>query len=381
MRRQRIRVLAVFLLLCSLMVSALTGCGMGSRGSSSAGGEAGGSQGAEAYYAGKTIEIIVPFEEGGGTDTFFRFLVPYLEKHIPGSPKVVIKNMPGGESITGANWFHQNARKDGTVLLGTSASTVFPYLLGRHEVQYDFSRYEPVLVSAVGGVMYTSPSTGIQKPADLRNPATELVYGGISATGLDLVPLLAFELLELTPKVVMGFEGRGPARLAFERGETNIDYQTSPAYIANVKPLVDEGKAIPLMTFGVMNRPGQLDRDPLLQDIPTVQEVYQEMFGKEPTGPLWTAYLAFAAAGFSYQKALWAPEGTPQQALDALAEGVQAMAADPDFQSKAQEAVGGYPIYTGKQIGDAVRQALSIPNDVREYVRNLLQNKYSVDFE
>ena len=36
---------------------------------------------------------------------------------------------------------------------------------------------------------------------------------------------------------------RDHARLMFERGEANIDYQTSSAYIKNVLPLVERGEA------------------------------------------------------------------------------------------------------------------------------------------
>jgi hypothetical protein len=51
-----------------------------------------------------------------------------------------------------------------------------------------------------------------------------------------------FRLLGFDVQYVFGFQGRGDGRLAFERGETNIDYQTSSAYIRNVVPLVEEGR-------------------------------------------------------------------------------------------------------------------------------------------
>ena len=50
-------------------------------------------------------------------------------------------------------------------------------------------------------------------------------------------------------QAVMGYEGRGPARVAFEQGESNIDYQTTSGYLSNVVPLVEEGKAIPLFLW------------------------------------------------------------------------------------------------------------------------------------
>jgi tripartite-type tricarboxylate transporter receptor subunit TctC len=42
-----------------------------------------------ADFAGKTIEIIVPAGEGGGTDLWARFYVPVLQDYLPGNPTVV----------------------------------------------------------------------------------------------------------------------------------------------------------------------------------------------------------------------------------------------------------------------------------------------------
>ena len=43
---------------------------------------------AESFYAGKTIEIIVPAGAGGQMDTGTRLLSKYLERFIDGKPKV-----------------------------------------------------------------------------------------------------------------------------------------------------------------------------------------------------------------------------------------------------------------------------------------------------
>ena len=176
------------------------------------------------YFAGKTIEIIVPFGAGGGTDIETRFLAPFFEKHIAGNPRVVVFNRSGGGSILGANLYMLSAKPDGLQILATSGSTVIPYILSVPQVQYDFKRWRLIKVNGVGGVVYVSPGTGIRRPEDVLKPAQPLVYGGIGAQNLDLAMVLAFELLGMNVRSVFGFEGRGPARLAFERGETNIDY-------------------------------------------------------------------------------------------------------------------------------------------------------------
>ncbi len=331
------------------------------------------------YYQGKTIELVVPFAAGGGTDLYARFVAPYLEKHIEGNPKIVIRNMVGGESIIGANWFQQNAKPDGLMLLASSASTTLPYMLGRPEVKYNVTKWKLAGVNATGGVLYSSPKNGATVE-QLRKPPKSLTYGGISATGLDLVPLLSFELLGLNVKTVLGFEGRGPSRLAFERGETNIDYQTTSAYQASVIQLIKEQKATPLASFGVIDSKGQLERDPVVGDLMHVGELYEKIHGKKPEGPAWRAYLAFNSAAFAYQKAIWAPEGTPTEAMEALYKAYANMAKDPEFIQKGKEVIGGYPTLVGKDVEQALRSTMAIPDDVRKWVTELLKNKYNVKF-
>ena len=331
------------------------------------------------YYAGKTIEILVPFGAGGGTDIETRFLVPFFGKHTAGNPRVAVRNMPGGGSITGTNWYAQNAKPDGLQMLATSGSTVIPFILGVPQVKYDFTKWKLVKVNGVGGVVYVSPRTGIKKPEDLLKPAQRLVYGGISATGLDLTTLLLFELLGMDVRAVLGMEGRGPARLTFERGETNIDYQTTPAYLTQVVPLVKEGKAIPIMSMGFVNERGQMVRDPAAPDLPTPSEVYEVLHKRKPDGLLqWKAYQSLVSASFSFQKALWVPEGTPAKALGALHEAIDKMNRDPQFGAESQKVLEGYPIFRGDQVEAAVHRSMSVSPDVKKFVTDLLRQKYNV---
>ncbi len=200
------------------------------------------------YYAGKTIEIIVPFSPGGGVDIQSRFMALFFEKHLPGNPRVVVRNMTGGGGILGMNFFAANAKPDGTQMLALSGgASVNPYVLGVPAVRYDFRQWRLVATNGGGGVIFASPRTGVRKPEDLLKPAQPLVYGGLSPTALDLTVLLVLELLGVNARAVFGFEGRGPVLLAFERGEVNIDHQTTAVYRSQVLDLVKEGKAIPLM--------------------------------------------------------------------------------------------------------------------------------------
>src|SRR5687768_16503996 len=79
-----------------------------------------------ADFSGKTIEFVIPFATAGGSDVWARFFAPYLSESLPGKPTVVVKNVPGGGSITGTNQFVQRAKPDGLSILGTSGSTSCP---------------------------------------------------------------------------------------------------------------------------------------------------------------------------------------------------------------------------------------------------------------
>src|SRR4051794_35332110 len=56
-------------------------------------------QGQEEFYKGKQITIIVGYGTGGGYDVYARVLARHIGKYLPGSPSVVVQNMPGAGSL------------------------------------------------------------------------------------------------------------------------------------------------------------------------------------------------------------------------------------------------------------------------------------------
>ena len=173
-------------------------------------------------YAGETVEMMIPLAEGGGTDTWARFVATELTHEVPGSPGLAPVNDDGGEGILGTNHFMSSARSDGTEVLVSTASTVVPYLLDMPSVRYDFSDLRPILANGTGAVVYARTGAGVKGPADLVDRDRPLVFGGIAATSLDLTTLLAFDLLGADVKATFGFEGRGPVNLALQRGEVIV---------------------------------------------------------------------------------------------------------------------------------------------------------------
>jgi len=334
-----------------------------------------------ADFSGKRIELIIPFGTGGGSDNWARFLAPRLQAELPGKPVIVVKNVPGGGSITGTNQFADRASPDGLTVIGTSGSTQFPYLLGDRRVKYEYKDWHVILATPTGGVVYAQASLGAKSADDLKElRGKRLIYGSQGATALDLLMSLSFEILGLEVKPVFGMKGRGPARLAFERGESTLDWQTTAAYIRSVQPLVDKGTAVPLFTYGAVDDSGNLVRDPTFPNLPHFGEAYEKMHGKKPRGPAWNAWKAFFVAGFAAQKMIFLPKGTPRDVVDAWRQAADRMVRAPDFAQAAKKALGNVDQGTGRRAETLAKLATEVDPKATGWVRDWLTRKFNVKF-
>ncbi|MEO1277115.1 MAG: tricarboxylate transporter [Pseudomonadota bacterium] len=328
---------------------------------------------------GETVEWIIPFSESGGSAKWANFYAPLLSEALPGQPTVVVKFMPGAGSTKGANFFQEQEYEDGTLIFGSSGSTQFPYLLGDPRVRYEYNDWNVVLASGTGGVAYLPPDLAAKFDGDADDlKDVDFIYGSQGATRLDLVPLLAWEMLGLQVEPVFGIKGRGDGRLMFERGEANIDYQTSSGYLNGVTPLVADGKAVPMMTWGALDDDGNIVRDPTFPDIPTFKEVCEATAGCETAGERWDAWKAFFVAGFPAQKMVFLPAGAPQEAIDAYAAAFEAVKARPDFAEISAKRLGKYPQMTGPKAAAAMQSATGVPAEAKAFVIGWLADRYGV---
>ena len=334
---------------------------------------------AAADFSGKRIEWIIPYGTGGGSNRWARFYQPRLQKHLPGAT-LAVKNMPGASSTKGSNFFARRAGTDGLMWLGTSGSTQFPFLLDDRRVKYDYADWEVILATPVGGIVYVNPELGVTaatREGMKKLQKTQLKFGSQGATSLDLVPLLAFDILGLNVKPVFGMKGRGPSRLAFERGEFKIDYQTTPAFIKRVTPLVKAGKAVPLMTWGMLDDNGDLIRDPTFPDLPHVGEVYETMHGKKPAGPAWRAWRTFMAAGYPAQKMIFVKKGTPADIVAALRKAAADTVNEPGFKEAAAKALGNYPQAVGDKAQVLKKVATTVSPESKKWVKAWLKRRFN----
>jgi len=335
-----------------------------------------------ADFSGKQITMIVPYKEGGGSTIHARVYAPMLEKFLPGNPKIIIRNISGGGSVKGINYFYENAKPDGMMFASTGTGTMFQYILKDASVKYPLTEFIPFLTSPFGLVVYGRKDLGLT--GDIKGDIAKLaaakpIYGGANATSSDLPALFSLDLLGIKLNTVFGLSSSG-ARTAFERGEVQLNYDNAASWSKKVKPLIDDGVAVPLFTFGFEDDNGNIIRDPQMPDIPTFFEVYEEVKGKNLTGvelKIWKSLFGIRVMG---SKMFQLPPGTPSDIVETYRTAMAKVLESEDFKDKTvQKVVGVYQQKLGKVSEKILADAVDMDENTRKWLKTWLKETHDVN--
>lgn len=328
----------------------------------------------------ETVRIIVPFSEGGGTDTFAHLVARHLGKHLPGNPQVVVDNIAGMGGVTGSNAFAAGSSADTLTLLAASGHLKLRAMLGLRGLELDFAELEPLLAAPMGHVTVIAAGSGISSATDIRKLGGRLTKGINDPIG-QIESLITLEMFDLEYRPVPGFGGRGETLLAFERGELSVNTQATPVYLARLESLVRLRRVMPLYAIGFMDDEGHSIPDPAVPDLVTAPQLYQRVFGRAPAGPVWEAFRLVVPLVQQARASLWMHGNLPPEQARTVRAAVEAMVRDAAFHSDANERLGGYPVLYGHEL-QRIRRALSATRpEVLDYLRQFLKRRYGVEFE
>ncbi|MDH4571021.1 tricarboxylate transporter [Salinicola acroporae] len=326
-----------------------------------------------------TLTWTVPFGVGGGTDVWARFMSHWMAQSLPSHPAIVVDNVPGGGSITGTNLFYTRAQPNGEEMLVTSASTQFPAMLQDPRVRFDYAKWTPIIAAPTGGVVYVQPRFGKETAEILDNLREEPTkFAMQTPTGLEMPVMLAFDMLGLAVEPVFGMRSRGEGRLAFERGEAGVDFQTTSAYFSSVTPLVESGQAVPLFSLGVMNEEGVIVRDPAFPDLPTFSELYLAQPGASRDDVAYEVFHKFFASGYALQKLLLVPKQVDAELLGRYRAAAKDLTTNEAFIAAARQQVGPYEPVVGEVAAKQLASAMELSDARRQWVVDWLKDRYGV---
>ena len=339
---------------------------------------------AEVSFKGKTVTIVVPFKEGGGSDVLSRLFQPLLQKYLPGNPKVIVYNRPGGAATKGSNYFERKAKPDGLTVIAVSTSTMVSQTLGGGKAKYDVRKWRPVWVVPQDTVFYARPETGV-KGKNLADDIRALrksgmVFGAKNATSAELRGLFTFELLGIkNVKVVLGLSS-GKQRKALMRGELTVNYDSAGSFNKKVKKHAKKGKVIPFMTLGIPQPDGSVKKGNVFPDLPIALDGYRKLHnGKNPSGPIYEAWKNIITMGVSASKGLALPRGTPDDIHEAWTVTIENILKDKTFMTRGRKIVGEYPFALRKDAAAIYKNAVQIEPASRAWMKDWILKKFGVD--
>lgn len=329
---------------------------------------------ADVDFSDKTITWVVPFKEGGGTSRFARFIQPFLTKYLPGNPDIQIMHIPGGGAIKGSNYFQKNAKPDGTFIFGCSTSVIVNVATGNPLVKYNLSEYKPVLLLPQNTHWFTRADLA-NGPHDLSKLQERdlMLYALKTPASADLFHIWVFDKLGLKgAKPIPGLSSSGGYQ-AFLRGEIHISSHGAANYVKKVKPEIDKGGVVDLMTLGIIGADGVVSRNPLAPDAPTFPEMYEKANGKKLDGDDLEAFYSIGAAWSQASKSMLLPENTPDEIVKVFTEAASKMVNDPEFKEKATKALGPFPLIIGEEAGEIVKKAAIFSDTTKEQLNAVLK--------
>ncbi|MDB5642051.1 MAG: tripartite tricarboxylate transporter family receptor, partial [Hyphomicrobiales bacterium] len=274
------------------------------------------------FYKGKTITIYVGLSAGGGYDTNARLVGRHIGKYIPGSPTVVVRNMPGAGGLVMTNHVAQAAPADGTNIGAPQRGVPFEPLLG----QASKAKFDPRTLQWIGSVnsdtsvAMVHTRTGIKTWADLKSRETVIAGTGVGTESV-VIPYVLRNLMGLKFKVIAGFPGGNEMNLAMERGEVDGRGTFSWTSIKpHYKDMIESGKYRMLFQMGLRQHQD-------LKEIPLIVDLADDPETKQILKVQFTA--------FELGRPLFVAEAVPADRVEILRKAFDLSMKDPDLNSEA----------------------------------------------
>lgn len=261
-------------------------------------------------YPAKPISMVVPFTAGGPTDTVGRSLAQVMSKHL-GQP-IVVENVGGAGGTVGAGKV-KNAAADGyTLLLHHIGMSTAPTL-------YRKLAYNPLTDFEMIGLVIDVPMTLIARP---DFPATNyaefvkylkanqakmnLANAGIGAAS-HLCGLMFMAAID-TDFTTVPFKGTADVINALLAKQVDFSCDQTTNTTGQIQAhLADPAKGVKV--YAVTSA----KRVPTLPNVPTLQE------------------LGLKGFEVGVWHGVYAPKGTPKEAIDKLVAAIQTGTKDPEF--------------------------------------------------
>lgn len=326
-----------------------------------------GAKSAEAqFYKGKTIRIVVGAAPGGSFDLHSRLLARHIAKHIPGSPTIVVDNIPGAGTLIAANRVYNLEKPDGLAIGAFNGSLFLQEVVGINPgIEFEGRKYIPLGVTfQATDVLVIRKETGVKTLEEFMR-AKRPVKIGVSAPGSNLYdyPALIKEALGLPIQLVSGYKGFADIRLALEGGEVEgigVSWETIKQFWGET--LLKNRDIIPIVQTALTER---------LPDLPDVPTAIESAKTEEARQLIRHGILDVARILLVYALR----PGTPKDRVETLGKAFEATVKDPEFLADAEKSKIEIKPLRGSEIERIIAGLGKLDSSVKVKLKEILAPK------
>jgi tripartite-type tricarboxylate transporter receptor subunit TctC len=273
------------------------------------------------FYEGKTVTLLATTSAGGTGDLRVKAVQPFLKKHIPGNPTVIIQYIDGGGGRKGANHLYSNVRPDGLTIGAASGAIIGLAVMGETGVSYDIDKF--IYIGSPESenhyVIYTRRELGFDNLEKLAaKPGIRIGAQTIGHVSYVAGRLFAYLLNMKEPKFIAGYTAQ-ELDASLVQGELDGRANNASSVLRRNPDWLDKG----IMNFHSILEVPLGDKHPRLGRLPEIGS-----FAKtEREKKLITLWRSFRAVGSPYVL----PPGTPKDKVAILEAAMTKTFKDPEF--------------------------------------------------
>ncbi|GAA5133136.1 tripartite tricarboxylate transporter substrate-binding protein [Pseudonocardia adelaidensis] len=326
---------AVAGVLCALLAA----CGTGGGGGQKAG-----------PFAGEDVDLVVPYEPGGGYDAYARALAPYLEDCLDAT--VVVRNEPGAGGLVATNQTFTAGTDEKRIQIVNTVGLVSAQIAQAEGVGFDLEKVNWIgRIAAPPNVVVVATGSPVQGLPDLVHAGRPVRFVSTGPGSNDYIaPNILGAALGFPLEIVTGFAGAPEARAAVVAG--NADAHILP--VDSQLSAIESGDVRPIVTLDE-------ERDPFVPDTPTVFEAAApDAHAKAMIDSL----VALGQTG----RALMASPQMPADRVEALRAAFGCAIGNPDLVADLEKQERPLDPLGGPETAQLVRDVLTAPEEFRQLI-------------
>ena len=307
---------------------------------------------ADNFYNNKQIKLIIGTDTGGSYDLNGRLIAKHLGRHIPGTPTIIVQNMPGAGSIVATNYVSEIAPQDGTVIAAILQTLLLQSQISKDNlIKFDIRRLNWIGNPSAGtvNVLVTWHDSSVKSIKEAQEKSVAIGLTSIAATdGVEFA--VVQNLLGTRFKPVTGYKGGNEINIAMERGEIFGRIGQSWSGWKQTRPDWVRDKKLNVLVQIGPKPASDLRGVPLLKDIPEDSETRQVV----------GLYSDTIALG----RPLVAGPKVPPERIAILRKAFRDLMTDPEYLAEAKKLGIDVEPFFGEDLQKFVEKMLSTPPEL-----------------